>query len=76
MARHLSAVVLLAVAAFLTFSYLMSPFSSTPRTPMGVPVGGSSAGLTTDFGAIPENVLHGGSIAPKLENATAKYVHS
>lgn len=27
-----------------------------------------------DLGVIPSNILEGGSIAPKLENATAKYV--
>lgn len=30
------------------------------------------AAIKTDLGAIPDSVLHGGSIAPKLENATAK----
>ena len=79
MARHLSAMVILAVAAFLTFSFFMSSLggSDTARTPHGHDLsseGSSSAGIKTNLGAISEEVLHGGAIAPKLENATAKYV--
>ena len=74
MARHLSALVILAVAAFLTISYLMSPFGATPRPFTGGTVGGAAGGVKADLSGISDDLLHGGSIAPELENATAKYV--
>ena len=78
MARHLSALVLLVVAAFLTISYLMSPFGSTPRPMMGAAVGNAHApgAIKAELSGISDDLLHGGSIAPKLENATAKYVQA
>ncbi|KAK7751429.1 hypothetical protein SLS62_006685 [Diatrype stigma] len=71
--------VILAVAAFLTLSFFMSSLGGhdTARIPQHelstAGSGGSTpAGHNTNLGAISEGVLHGGAIAPKLENATAK----
>lgn len=73
--------VILAVAAFLTLSFFMSSLGGhdTARIPHGHELStagseGSTPAGKTNLGAISEDVLHGGAIAPKLENATAKYV--
>ncbi|RYP05005.1 hypothetical protein DL764_004080 [Monosporascus ibericus] len=69
--------VILAIAAFLTLSYMMTSFGGAPpERDLSTPTSGDDnlAAITTDLGAISDSVLHGDSIAPKLENATAKYV--
>ncbi|RYO78878.1 hypothetical protein DL766_009832 [Monosporascus sp. MC13-8B] len=78
MARHLSAMVVLAIAAFLTLSYMMTSFGEAPHgRDLSMPTSGDDnpAVIKTDLGALSESVLHGESIAPKLENATAKYAN-
>ncbi|RYP70048.1 hypothetical protein DL771_005739 [Monosporascus sp. 5C6A] len=75
MARSISAMFILAIAAFLTLSYMMTSFGGTPREhDLSMPISGDDnpAAIKTDLGALSESVLHGNSIAPKLENATAK----
>jgi hypothetical protein len=78
MARHPSLIMMLAVAAFLTVFYLMSGGKTGVATPNTFaatdPKSSEGAASATDFGAIPKDVLLGEAIAPKLENATAKYV--
>jgi hypothetical protein len=91
MARHLSIIVILAIVAFLSLSFMMSFGGRTdtvPQTFPNAPVGGSSE-VKADAAApvavteskmsgldFSSNLLTGDVIAPKLENATAKYVFS
>lgn len=49
-------------------AYPMFPGQDTPRTADG------QDGFQVDLGDLPVGILEGGSIAPKLENATLKYV--
>lgn len=69
-----------AIAAFLTFTYMLSARGHPPNTPaisLGQPPSGKQSVPDQDaskpnLGAIPSDILAGGSIAPKLENATLK----
>jgi len=62
------------VMVFMAMTYLMSSGSSHDRIPLtGDHDAGQSEGKPAlDLGGISESILTGGSIAPKLENATAK----
>ncbi|KAL0938338.1 FAD-linked sulfhydryl oxidase erv2 [Colletotrichum truncatum] len=71
--QHLSLMLVVAVVAFLSISYLFSGGSSDAASP--APLKGNSAPSTGDIpnlGHISDSILSGESIAPKLENATAK----
>jgi FAD-linked sulfhydryl oxidase len=73
--QHLTLMVVLTVLALLSLSYLFS--SSEDHQPevlvnKHAPTSSKSDGQA-DLGSIPDGILKGGSIAPKLENATAKY---
>ncbi|TKW56910.1 hypothetical protein CTA1_5477 [Colletotrichum tanaceti] len=77
--QHLSMMVLLAIVAFFSVSYLFSSRSADPSSPAppaaAAPAKGdsvSSSADTSDLGHISSAILSGESIAPKLENATAK----
>ncbi|TDZ55141.1 FAD-linked sulfhydryl oxidase ERV2 [Colletotrichum trifolii] len=75
--QHLSLVVILAVVAFFSVSYLFSGSSSDatqPAPPVAAVKGDSvsTSGDISDLGRISNSILAGESIAPKLENATAK----
>lgn len=66
----------LAVMALITFSYMLSSSSDPPRIPTPDEFSGRSSGkdvIPAQHVEVPSNVLSGGVIAPKLENATAKY---
>lgn len=103
MARHLSVVVILAVATFLGFSFLMSFGGRADTTPQvfTAPAGAGYSGNVPSEAKVPATplepadsvlegstesklagleitsaLLTGDAIAPKLENATAKYVLS
>ncbi|KZL66266.1 FAD-linked sulfhydryl oxidase Erv2 [Colletotrichum tofieldiae] len=75
--QHLSLMVLLAIVAFFSVSYLFSSGTSEPSSPAppaaAAPAkGDSSSGADVpDLGHISSSILSGESIAPKLENATA-----
>ncbi|KAI0470220.1 ERV/ALR sulfhydryl oxidase domain-containing protein [Xylaria cf. heliscus] len=76
MARHISILVTIVVAAFILLSLTTSrlgSISSAPRLLHNTDISreDSSQG-SADFGSLSSNILEGGSIAPKLENATAK----
>lgn len=81
--NHLTLMVALAVAIFLTISYLFSGPSTPARNvdtlrpdELAVPLKhapeGSRSEFQVDMDAIPAGILEGESIAPKLENATLK----
>ncbi|KAF4876401.1 FAD-linked sulfhydryl oxidase ERV2 [Colletotrichum siamense] len=73
--QHLSLMVILAVVAFFSISYLFSGSSPDAPSPAAAPLKGdtiSSSGDMPDLGHISNSILSGESIAPKLENATAK----
>ncbi|ORY66586.1 Erv1/Alr family protein [Pseudomassariella vexata] len=80
MARHLSVIVILAITAFLSLSFLMNFGSRTDQVPQQwtAPVdtssqqGKSSAPDLMAGLEITSELLTGDVIAPKLENATAK----
>jgi hypothetical protein len=65
----------LAVTVFLTFTYFLSTSSQgtviSDRIPGAEFKGGDAVAVDQD---LSPGVLSGGAIAPKLENATAKYV--
>ncbi|KAJ2906106.1 hypothetical protein MKZ38_003143 [Zalerion maritima] len=76
-ARHLALMVLLAFMVLFSLSYILS--SNHPANPLNRDVVGTSSGLdksgsSSSFGefGLSDNILHGDSIAPRLENATAK----
>jgi hypothetical protein len=73
--QHLTATVLLAVVLFFSITYLLSGSSSSnaDRTREAV-VAEPKSEFKVDFDGMPANLLEGESIAPKLENATLKYV--
>lgn len=115
MARHLSVIVILAIAGFLVFSFMTSFGDKTGQIRQVLPVKGATerppadaipispnvqpdtkanvgadtkaevkedvkdvkvdtkADLKSDFAPLPADILAGGAIAPKLENATLKY---
>ncbi|KAI1447861.1 ERV/ALR sulfhydryl oxidase domain-containing protein [Annulohypoxylon stygium] len=114
MARHLSVIVILAIAGFLVFSFMTSFGDKTGQIRQVLPVKGATerppadaipispnvqpdtkanvgadtkaevkedvkdvkvdtkADLKSDFAPLPADILAGGAIAPKLENATLK----
>lgn len=75
--QHLSAIVVLAIVAFFSVSYLFSSGIRDGTSSHSAPaplVKDSTPAAAFDIGTIDSNILVGGSIAPKLENATAKYV--
>jgi len=80
MARRtpISAIIILAIIAFFSVSYLFSS-SESSRESFGsgsapAPLTKDSASPVGDLGHIDSSILMGESIAPKLENATIKYV--
>lgn len=83
MARRtpISAIILLAVLAFFSITYLFSSSGSGSSASFGsgaakaaAPLVKDSSADTVDLGAVDSGILLGESIAPKLENATLKYV--
>ncbi|KAF6838367.1 FAD-linked sulfhydryl oxidase erv2 [Colletotrichum plurivorum] len=77
--QHLSLLLVVAIVAFFSISYLFSGPSidaASPKPPAAAaPLKGdsvSSSADTPDLGHISNSILSGESIAPKLENATAK----
>ena len=77
--QHVTLLAVLVVAVFLTFAYLISSSSTGPSDPTDRVIGGGllrgdNDGNPSPGSDIPPDVLNGGTIAPKLENATAKYV--
>jgi hypothetical protein len=78
MARHLTILITVVVAGFLLLTLTTSSLGSISSVPKlmhetDIEKNIASQG-SEDFGALSSNILEGGSIAPKLENATAKYV--
>ncbi|KAI1304531.1 ERV/ALR sulfhydryl oxidase domain-containing protein [Xylaria venustula] len=75
MARHITILITIVVAGFILLSFTTSHLGG-----MSMPSVIHDADLVRDttsegdaaFGSVPGNILEGGSIAPKLENATAK----
>lgn len=72
------------VILFVFTTYMLSSSGSSGATQQADTIdlgsGGSSSssgeqGSKPAFGLVSEDILKGGSIAPKLENATAKYVY-
>lgn len=74
MARNIPLLVVMAVGTFLIVSFMMSFGDSSRKTSTQDFSAAGSSGL--DLEAVPASILSGGSIAPKLENATAKYVYT
>ncbi|KAI0147636.1 ERV/ALR sulfhydryl oxidase domain-containing protein [Xylariaceae sp. FL1272] len=73
MPRHLSILITIVVAGFLILSLTSSSFSGgLSRVSHNVASSVDTKDPSLDFGVIPSSILTGGSIAPKLENATAK----
>ncbi|KAI0098537.1 ERV/ALR sulfhydryl oxidase domain-containing protein [Nemania sp. FL0031] len=76
MARHLTILITIVVAGFILLSLTTSSLgsiSSAPKIVNDVDVQrDAKSQANEDFGALSGNILEGGSIAPKLENATAK----
>ncbi|KAI1756902.1 ERV/ALR sulfhydryl oxidase domain-containing protein [Xylaria castorea] len=76
MARHISILITIVVAAFILLFFTTSSLgsiSSAPRLMHDADVSRDAASQgDADFGSLSGNILDGGSIAPKLENATAK----
>ncbi|OIW34234.1 Erv1/Alr family protein [Coniochaeta ligniaria NRRL 30616] len=73
--QHVTVMFALAVMALITLSYMISSSSSAPRIPSTDEFSGRSSGkgiIPTQNVEVPADVLSGGAIAPKLENATAK----
>ncbi|OLN93239.1 FAD-linked sulfhydryl oxidase ERV2 [Colletotrichum chlorophyti] len=77
--QHLSLMVLLAIVAFFSISYLFSGGSGEAASPAppaaAAPLKGDSVSTSSDavdLGHISGSILTGESIAPKLENATLK----
>jgi FAD-linked sulfhydryl oxidase len=69
--QHLTLTVVLVVIAFLSISYFLSSGKTVlepSHTKTKPPVDESNSNLNH----LPGSILVGGSIAPKLENATAK----
>ncbi|KAH6675273.1 FAD-linked sulfhydryl oxidase ERV2, partial [Plectosphaerella plurivora] len=82
MARRtpISAIIVLAVLAFFSITYLFSSSDSSPSASFGsgaakspaAPLVKDSSTDPVELGTIDSNILIGESIAPKLENATLK----
>lgn len=71
--QHLS----LTVVGALFVLGLLTLFMSSKKVPALSPFAADSSSAASDVwkadAKVPESILKGGSIAPKLENATAKY---
>jgi hypothetical protein len=69
--QHLTLSILLVVLLFFSISYFFSGSSShdVDRIPAE-----SKSEFKVDLSGMPSSLLDGESIAPKLENATLKYV--
>lgn len=83
MARHISLMVIMAIAAFLGISFMMSfggSSSSAPSTLLDeskyLATDNSVDSSVADLGSVSNDLLTGDVIAPKLENATLKYAVS
>lgn len=77
--QHLTLLVALAIAAFLSISYLFGRDDrelavTLPRVKDGAL--SATASAVDLFGEVPSGILAGGSIAPKLKNETAKYART
>ncbi|KXJ85955.1 Erv1/Alr family protein, partial [Microdochium bolleyi] len=76
MARHVSLMVIMAVACFLGLSFMMSfggsATSMIHHQPASPPASQGKAADTLDVAGISPDLLKGAVIAPKLENATLK----
>jgi hypothetical protein len=75
--QHVTVLFALAVMALITLSYMISSSGSAQRIPSPDEFSGRSSGngiVPAQHVDVPPDVLSGGVIAPKLENATAKYV--
>ncbi|KAK4229188.1 nucleophile aminohydrolase [Podospora fimiseda] len=71
--QHIT-LMLVGVMFFLAMTYFLSSPTRIPNEPWskgGSPGSGGNS-KPVDIAGVPENILKGGSIAPKLENATAK----
>jgi hypothetical protein len=75
MPRHISILVTIVVAGLLLLSFTSSGLGTIKNMPK-IMHDAEQPRDTTDFGSISSTILEGGSIAPKLENATAKYASS
>ncbi|KAI1435326.1 ERV/ALR sulfhydryl oxidase domain-containing protein [Xylaria sp. CBS 124048] len=76
MARHVAILITIVVAGLILLSFTTSSLNSISSTP-GIlhetDLSGDVAHeANTDLGSLSSTILEGGSIAPKLENATAK----
>ncbi|KAI1119488.1 ERV/ALR sulfhydryl oxidase domain-containing protein [Nemania sp. NC0429] len=76
MARHITVLIAIVVAGFILLSLTTSSLGSISSAPklmpeVDIPRDAKAEG-SADFGALSSTILEGGSIAPKLENATAK----
>lgn len=79
--QHLTWTIALGLLIFISVSYLLSSHGSPggsayPSDNDRTPADGSPSDFKLDLDAIPAGILDGESIAPKLENATLKYVQS
>lgn len=72
--QHLTATILLAVVLFFSISYFLSGSSSHDVDRILASVADSKPEFKVDLSGMPASLLDGESIAPKLENATLKYV--
>jgi hypothetical protein len=78
--QHLTLTFILVLGAFFTLSYFFSGPSRSVLLPkfqndVELPLKEAPRSeFAADLGALPEGLLSGNSIAPKLENATLKYV--
>lgn len=79
--QHLALTIVLALIVFFSISFLFSsPSKTTPESNIYRPPvdnfgsKGDAQGFQLDLDAMPAGILEGESIAPKLENATLKYV--
>lgn len=74
--QHLTLTFVLVLVAFCTLSYLFSGPSHSPtfeKPVTGEPLKESErSDFAVDINAIPDGLLDGESIAPRLENATLK----
>jgi FAD-linked sulfhydryl oxidase len=76
--QHLTLMIVASVMAFLVLTYWMSS-GPTDAYPLKAPEEGAGSWKKGDSKladlALSETILTGDSIAPKLENATAKFVN-
>ncbi|KAI1422882.1 ERV/ALR sulfhydryl oxidase domain-containing protein [Xylaria sp. FL1777] len=76
MARHITILITIVVAGFVLLSFTTSSLGSISGVPSVIHDSTLAKGTTSEenaaFGSLPGSILEGGSIAPKLENATIK----